>query len=100
MIPTFKVLLISMFVGLFLINIYFRAKVMKAYKYLIQNDIKFSAMDMLSKSKLEGVVLPKYPKHQSQILNFAHLMKKSLLLSAGVIVLILAIGLITVLLSK
>ncbi len=83
-----------MFVGLFVINIYFRAKVMKAYKYLIQNDIKFSAMDVLSKSKLKNKVLPSYPQHTAQINNFVSLMRRSLTLSLGVIVLIIVIGLV------
>jgi len=83
-----------MFVGLFAINIYFRAKVMKAYKYLVQNNIKFSATDILSKSKMENTVLPRYPKHQAEIKNFVELMKRSLLLSAGVIILILTITLV------
>lgn len=93
--PTFKVLIISMFVGLFLINIYFRAKVMKAYKYLIQNNIEFKAMDVLRTSKLKNNILPKYPAHQTEIINFVTLMKKSLTLSMGVIVLIIIIGLIS-----
>lgn len=92
--PAFKVLIISMFVGLFAINIYFRAKVMKAYKYLVQNDIKFSAMDILSNAKMENTVLPRYPMHQAEIRNFVDLMKRSLMLSIGVIVLIIVIGLI------
>jgi len=93
--PTFKVLIISMFVGLFVINFYFRAKVMKAYKYLIQNDIKFSAMDALSRSKMENNILPRYPRHRVEIYNFVALMKKSLLLSSGVIVLIIIIALVS-----
>lgn len=92
--PTIKYLLISMFVGLFIINIYFRAKVMKAYKYLIQNNIEFSALDVFSKSKMENELLPKYPKHHNEIKLFVSLMKKSLLLSLGVIVLIITIGLV------
>lgn len=83
-----------MFVGLFVINIYFRAKVMKAYKYLIQNNIKFSATDILSKSKMENNVLPRYPKHKAEIQNFVDLMKRSLLLSLGVVILILAITMV------
>lgn len=92
--PTFKVLIISMFVGLFVINIYFRAKVMKAYKYLIKNNIKFSATDILSKSKMENNVIPRYPKHEAEIRNFVDLMKRSLLLSLGVVILILSITVI------
>lgn len=92
--PTIKVLIIGMFVGLFIINVYFRAKVMKSYKYLIQNNIEFSALDVFSKSKMKNELLPKYPKHQKEIELFVFLMKKSLILSLGVIVLIIAIGLV------
>ena len=90
---TLKVLIISMFVGLFLINILFRAKVMKSYKYLIKNDIRFSVKDVLSKSRMENDILPLYPKHREEITNFVHLMRTSLLLSFGVIVLILGLAL-------
>lgn len=92
--PTFKVLIIGMFIGLFLINIYFRARVMKAYKYLIKNNIQFSARDVLSRSKLEHAILPQYPSHRSEIINFVALMKRSLMLSLGVIVLIIVITLV------
>lgn len=91
--PPIKYLVISLFVGLFIINIYFRAKVMKAYKYLIQNKIEFSAMDVLSKSKMKNELLPKYPKHQKEIKHFVKLMKKSLLMSLGLITIITAVGL-------
>jgi len=83
-----------MFVGLFLINLYFRAKVLKAYKYLMQNDIKFSAKDILSKTKLEQEILPRYPKHKNEILNFVNLMRRSVMLSIIVIILIALVGLV------
>jgi len=91
---TFKVLIISMFVGLFMINIIFRARVMKAYKYLVKNDIRFTAKDILSKSKMENDILSKYPDHQKEIKNFVDLMKTSLMFSIGLIVVILALALI------
>lgn len=91
---TFKVLIISMFVGLFLINIFFRARVMKAYKYLVKNDIRFTAKDILSKSKMENDILPKYPDHQKEIKNFVDLMKTSLMFSLGLILVILVLALI------
>lgn len=97
--PTIKYLIIGTFVGLFIINIYFRAKVMKSYKYLIQNNIEFSALDVFSKSKMKNELLPKYPKHQNEIKHFVSLMKKSLMLSGGLIVVIIAIGLVASYLS-
>lgn len=83
-----------MFVGLFLINLYFRAKVLKSYKYLVQNDIKFGAKDVLRKAKMEQDILPRYPKHKNEILNFVGLMRKSILLSLLLITLIAIVGLI------
>lgn len=83
-----------MFVGLFLINLYFRAKVLKSYKYLVQHDIKFKATDILSKTKLDEEILPRYPNHKREILNFVGLMRKSIMLSLLVILLIALVGLI------
>lgn len=93
MTSSLKVLIIGLFIGLFIINLIFRAKVLKAYKYLIKNDISFSALDALSKRKLQQNIIPRYPNHREEIMKFVQSMKTSIFLSIGVIVLILVLAL-------
>ena len=51
-------ILMSVVVGLFIamlfLNIYFRVKVFKVYKVLVQNRVEFSAKHVFSKEKMEA----------------------------------------------
>jgi len=89
-----KIFLISVFAGLFVLNLYFRFKVLKAYKYLVKNDIKFSAKHVLSRTRMENEVYPKYAVHKAEIENFVNLMRNSIKISLGVILLLMVCGLI------
>ncbi len=90
------ILLVSIVVGLFLVmlflNIYFRVKVMKSYKIMVQNRVEFNATDIFSKKKVEEEIIPKYPHLEEEITTFANHLQFSIKAGTMLLGLITAIG--------
>jgi len=84
--------IIAVFVAMLFLNIYFRVKVFKVYKYLVQNRVDFGVSHFLSEEKMEKEVISRYPQHESQIREFVGLIRRSVTMASILIVLILMIG--------
>ncbi len=87
---------IGLFIGMLFLNVYFRVKVMKVYKKLVQNRVDFELKHILNPSKMESDILPRYPKHKSDILEFTTHMRQSIKIALLLIGLITAFGLVSV----
>jgi hypothetical protein len=88
------VFIIGFFLALLFLNIYFRVKVMKHYKYLVQNRIEFNAKHILDKNKMQTEVLSKHPEHATEIDAFATNIRNSVMIAAGILILISILGLV------
>lgn len=90
------VLLISIVVGLFIamlfLNVYFRVKVFKVYKVLVQNQVQFEASHFFDKEKMEKEVISKYPQHRGDIETFVRHMRYSISMATVLIALITLFG--------
>lgn len=90
------ILLISVVIGLFVamlfINIYFRVKVMKSYKVLVQNRVEFGASHVFSDQKMSEEILPKYPQLTTEITTFANHLRYSIKMATVLLVLITMFG--------
>ncbi len=90
------ILLLSIVIGLFVamlfVNLYFRAKVMKAYGVLVRNKVQFGAAHIFNRQKLEEEVLPKYPQFRTEIESFIRHMKYSIKMATVLAALITAFG--------
>jgi hypothetical protein len=86
--------IIGFFLSLLFLNIYFRVKVLKHYKYLVQNRLEFNAKDVLDKKKLESEIMVKYPEHSYHINAFASNIRNSVMIAAGILVLISLLGVV------
>lgn len=90
------ILLISLVIGLFVamlfLNIYFRVKVLKAYKVLVQNEVEFGAKHVFNKSKMEAEIYPKYPHLQEEIATFVNHIQYSTRMATVLITLITLFG--------
>ena len=62
--------IIGLFVAMLFVNVYFRAKVLKSYKILVQNRVEFDTKHILNPQKMKDEVLPKYPKFRTEIETF------------------------------
>ena len=90
------ILLISLVIGLFVamlfVNIYFRVKVMKSYKVLVQNRVEFGAGHVFSDKKMKEEILPQYPHLTVEIQTFANHLRYSIKMATVLLVLITMFG--------
>lgn len=81
-------LIIILFVGLFIIQFYFRIRVVKVYQRLSRNKVEFDASHIFNNKKMENEVFPRYPQHVDDIKKFVREMKVSLQIATIFILLI------------
>lgn len=86
--------IIALFCGLVFLNLYFRMKVMRSYKYLSKQHVEFSISHIFNSVRLHAEVLPRYPKHEVQILEFVHQIRNSLKWALLIIVSIIIAGIV------
>lgn len=85
-------IIISLFVGMLFLNIYFRIKVLKAYKVLVQNQVEFKAMHLFNSKKMKEEVIPHYPQLETEILTFSSHIQYSIKMATVLIILITLFG--------
>ena len=89
-------ILISLVIGLFLamlfLNVYFRVKVLKVYKILVQNKVQFGSKHIFNAKRMELEVLSRYPQQREPILTFVRHIKYSIRMAIGLILLITLLG--------
>ena len=85
-------LIVAAFGAMLFVNIFFRVKILRSYRYLVKNRIEFNSSHFFNRNKLENEVLSKYPDHRDAIEDFIRLVKKSVSLASGLIVIILLFG--------
>lgn len=87
-------LVVGIFLALLFLNIYFRVKVLKIYKVLVQNRVEFDSSHIFSNQKMQQEILPKYPQVRTEILAFVSHIKKSIMIAIFLVILITVMGLI------
>ena len=85
-------IVIGLFVAMLFLNIYFRVKVLKSYKKLVQNKVEFGAKHVFSKKKMEEEILPRYPHMKTEIETFANHIQYSIKMVTVLMVLITLFG--------
>ncbi len=93
-------LIIGLFVAMLFVNVYFRAKVLKTYKRLVQNRVEFGAAHLFNRKKMEAEVLPKYPHMRQDILDFSNHIQYSIRMASVLIALITLFGAIIMLMEN
>ena len=92
MINILYLFIIGFFLALLFLNIYFRVKVFKVYKVLVDNRIEFGSAHVFNKVKMEDEVLSKHPKFSNEILSFVGHIRKSITIAIILVVLITVMG--------
>ena len=87
-------LIIGIFLALLFLNIYFRVKVFKLYKILVQNKIEFGSSHIFNKTKMQNEIIVKHPKFSKEIFGFVGHIKKSLIIALVLVILITIMGVI------
>ena len=85
-------IVIALFIGMLFLNVYFRVKVMKSYKKLIQNKVEFGYKHIFNKEKMATEILPRYPHMKGEILNFVNYLQYSIKMATVLTTLITMFG--------
>jgi len=83
---------IALFIAMLFLNVYFRVKVFKVYKVLVENKVQFDASHFFDKEKMENEVIAKYPQHRGDIEIFVKNMRHSIRMATVLIALITLFG--------
>ena len=90
------VLLVSIVIGLFIamlfVNLYFRVKVLKSYRKLVNARVEFGASHIFNRKKMETEVYPRYPHMRQEIETFANHIRYSMRMATILIALITLFG--------
>ncbi|MFM8450495.1 MAG: hypothetical protein ACKOAY_10370 [Haliscomenobacter sp.] len=85
-------LIISLFAAMLFVNVYFRIKVLKAYKVLVRNQVEFGAAHIFNQQRREADIHPRYPAMRQEIETFCHHLRYSIRMASILIVLITLFG--------
>lgn len=85
-------LVIGLFVAMLFVNIYFRVKVMRSYKVLVQNKVEFGAAHVFNNQKMAAEIIPRYPHLQQEIQTFSNHLRYSIKMATVLLVLITMFG--------
>ncbi|MBT8218651.1 MAG: hypothetical protein KJP00_02420 [Bacteroidia bacterium] len=85
-------LVIGLFIAILFLNIYFRIKVLKVYKKLVQARVEFDAKDVFNMQYVEDEVIPKYPANADDIRRFMNHIRYSVRMAMILITLITILG--------
>jgi hypothetical protein len=74
------------------LNIYFRVRVLRTYKKLVQNRVEFGASHLFNKQKMEEEIMPQYPHMREEIETFVSHIQYSMRMATVLIALITLFG--------
>ncbi|MEM0991936.1 MAG: hypothetical protein AAF847_02325 [Bacteroidota bacterium] len=86
------VLVLGLFAAMLFLNFYFRVKVLKTYKKLVQNGVEFNVKHFLSKEKMEQEIYPRYPHMRKEIDIFVRHIQYSVKMATVLTTLITILG--------
>lgn len=82
----------ALFIAMLGVNLYFRAKVLRAYRTLVQNEVDFTPGQIFSKQRVEDEIIPAYPAQAEAIRNFSNYLQFSIKMTTVLMALITAFG--------
>ncbi|PPK87135.1 hypothetical protein CLV84_0069 [Neolewinella xylanilytica] len=85
-------IVIALFVAMLFVNLYFRAKVLRAYRLLVRGRVEFTAAQIMSRQRMEAEVVPAYPDHAQAIRDFSNYLRRSIRMATVLLVLITLFG--------
>lgn len=85
-------IVLALFAAMVFVNVYFRVRVLKTYKKLVQNRVEFGAAHMFNKKKMEEEIFPRYPHMKDDIQTFVNHMKYTIKMATVLIALITLFG--------
>jgi len=81
-----------LFVLMLGVNLYFRAKVLRAYRVLVRNRVDFTPAQIFSSQRVEDEIIPEYPAQAAAIRQFSGYLQRSIKMTTVLMALITAFG--------
>ncbi len=85
-------IIVVLFLAMLFVNLYFRAKVLRAYRILVQSEVDFTAAQILSRQRMEEEVVPAYPQQAAAIRDFGNYLRRSVRMATVLLLLITCFG--------
>ena len=85
-------IVVALFIAMLFLNVYFRVKVFKVYKELVQAKVEFGAGHIFNTRKMEAEIIPKYPQQAENIRTFVTHMRYSIRMATVLTTLITLFG--------
>ena len=82
----------SLFIGLLVMNLFFRLKLLKLYRKLVEGEVDFPPSMLFNQRKLKEEIVPRYPGYENEILEFSKKLNISIRIAFFVFVISLIIG--------
>jgi len=90
--PIFGILA-ALFAGFFILNVYFRIKVFRHYRILIDNRVEFNAVDIFSEERMQSII-SRYPHLRKSITRFCRNMRLTMWMATVFVTLVIILGFI------
>lgn len=81
-----------LFVAMLGVNLYFRAKVLRAYRRLVMAKVDFTPGQIFSTMRVEDEIVPAYPEQAEAIRAFSRYLRLSIRMTTVLMALITAFG--------
>ncbi|HLF62416.1 MAG TPA: hypothetical protein VI603_01625 [Saprospiraceae bacterium] len=88
--PIFGILAV-LFAGFFLLNVYFRVKIFRHYRILIDNRIDFGTAEIFSEIRMQSMI-DRYPHMRVSITTFCRNMRLTMWMATVFVVLVIIFG--------
>ncbi len=85
-------IIVGLFIAMLFLNLYFRMKVLKVYRILVENKVEFDASHLFNKEKMALEVIAKHPAQRNEILQFVRYLQYSIQMASVLIALITLFG--------
>lgn len=85
-------LIMALFIGMLFLNVYFRVKVFKVYRILVENRVQFGAEHLFNAQKMETEVIAKHPNLRLEIETFVRHIRYSISMATVLTTLITLFG--------
>ena len=84
--------IIGLVAAMLFLNLYFRMKVLKVYRKMVDARVEFQVQHIFNAKKMEEEVYPKYPNSEADIREFVRYLRYSIKMATVLITLITLFG--------
>ncbi len=85
-------IVLALFAAMLFLNLYFRIRVWKTYRKLVDNRVEFGAAHIFNRQKMEDEIYPLYPDMRGDIEVFVRHLRYSIRMATVLIALITIFG--------